>query len=178
MRIHLVNDCSIGQNNFESHAVGVHGALFDKFDTSCVGSKVATDLAGALGAKVQRHHVPQILGVVLEGLEDSSSLTGQNTLGFIEAENLIHFLRANNNLVMKWNRATDEASVAALRHHSDLPLVAVLEALRDLLSGARGQHDGPNANVFVGEITNKWVDLVDIGDDVFRAYYLGELLEI
>lgn len=63
---------------------------------------------------------------------------------------------------MKWNRATDEASVAALWHHCDLPLVAVLEALRNLLSGAGGQHDGPNANVFVGEITNKWVDLVDI----------------
>ena len=127
--IHLVNDGTVSHYSLESNAIGMHRSLFDELDTSCIGGKIASNLTRPLGSKIERHHVTSVLAIVLKSLEDTTSITGQDSLNWIQIVNGVHLLSGQDNFVVKRDTSPDETCVTSLRHYSEHHFVTIFEAL-------------------------------------------------
>ena len=79
---------------------------------------------------------------------------------------------------MKWHGATDKPCVPTLRHDRNLLLVTVFQAFRDLLSGARSEHNWPNTYVLPSDIFDEAIYIVFIRDYILTAQQLLEPLNI
>ena len=134
MRIQLINDSSVGKNDFQADTISVHTTLLDELDSTGVCGQIAAYLTAALRAKIQWHHITAIFRVVLQSLQNGTSLRPQNALGRIEPVNRIHLFGADDDLVVERDATADKPGVAALRHDRNHAIVAVLKAPRNLLS--------------------------------------------
>jgi hypothetical protein len=169
MRVHLVDDRSIWQNNLQSKAVGMHGALLDELDSTSVGSEVASDLARSLGSKIKWHHVTSAFTEFLKCLKNAASFTRKDTLSLIQFDDVVHLLGADDHLVVEWDGAANEAGVATLWHNGNHVLVAVLKASRNLLCGSWGKHDATNSRVFSRDVNNESCDFIFAHQDILFA---------
>jgi hypothetical protein len=77
---YVVQDCTIGKDNFQSDAVGMQRVIFDKMNASRISGKVTTNLARALSSKIKRHQIAFVMEVRMKVLENASCLACQNAI--------------------------------------------------------------------------------------------------
>ena len=130
----------------------------DEMDATSVGRQVPSDLAGALGAKIERHHVTNISQVVLHVKQDSSRLCRDYTICLIKPQNLVHAAHVEDHLVKDRVGAADKARVATLGYNCDLLLVAIFKNLSDLFVALGLQHQFGLSLVLFGPILIVWLN--------------------
>ena len=118
------------------------------------------------------------LCIVLKGFQDGARLALEHALRGVQLEDPVHLLGRDDDLVVQRDRATNKARVATLRNNCDSTTVAVFQTCGNLLRSCRRQHDRADADVFLRKVHHKWRQLVGILNEVLRAYYIRERLQI
>ena len=166
-RGHVVQHGAVCQDRCQSDAVGVERVVPNELDSARVGGQITPDKARALGTEVKRHLVAAHLGVVLHIAQNAPSLHADNPVGLIEAQNAVHALRIEDDLVVDRHRAAYEPSAAALRHDCQFALVAVGKNGADIGRVLRLEHHRRATLVFLCPICVVNIELLFIGDHSF-----------
>lgn len=116
MWVHLVDNCSVGEDYLQADTVCMHRALLDEFDSAGICRQIASNLAAAFRAQIQRHHETAIFRIILQCLQNGAGFCFQGALHCVQAKNFIHLLCANYNLIVQRHAAADKPGVAALRN--------------------------------------------------------------
>ena len=80
--------------------------------------QISTDVARTLGTQIERNFIAEFAEMLIEILQDATSLATQNWAYFIEGFYFVEFLGANNNLVKDGNAASHKTSIPALGDNS------------------------------------------------------------
>ena len=163
-RGHVVQHGAVRQDCRQSDAVGVERVMPNELDTARVGGQITPDEAGALGTQVERHFIAAHLGVVLHIAQYATSLGTDNPVGLIEAQNAVHALRVEDDLVVNWHRATDEPRAATLGHDCQFALIAVGKNGADIGRILRLEHHRRASLVFLSPICVVNIKLLFVGD--------------
>lgn len=124
---HQVQDLPIGQHCLHTQNGAMEVTISHHTYSAGICGDIAANVATSLRSQIQGHRQSHVPGLLIEVLQDAARLHHRNAGHLVHGQHLVQTGQGEDNLIANGHRSAHQSGVATLRHHRQLPLVAVLQ---------------------------------------------------